>query len=75
MCGGCSSPVRRMNPVAEKVPRAYVRCRQFPNPRFDEHVRMAQRNPLWRYRELAAHHHAAITLPDQIAEVLLELAS
>ncbi len=73
--GHLKDPVRRMNRVAEKVPRAYVRCRQFPNPRFGEHVRMAQRNPLWRDRGLAAHHHAAVTMPDSVAEVLVELAS
>ena len=59
--GHLKDPVHRTNPVAEKLSRAYIRCRQFPNPRFDQHPEMAQRSALWQYRELAAPHHAAIT--------------
>lgn len=73
--GHLKDPVHRTNPAAENVPRAYIRCRQFPNPRFDQHAEMAQRSPLWDYRELAAPHHAAVTTPDNVADVLLELAS
>jgi hypothetical protein len=46
-----------------------------PNPRFDQHADMAQRGALWRYRELAAPHHAAVTMPDKVADLLLQLAS
>jgi pimeloyl-ACP methyl ester carboxylesterase len=73
--GHLRDPVHRTNPVAEKLPRAYIRCRQFPNPRFDQHAEMAQRGGLWRYRELAASHHAAVTVPDKVTDLLLELAS
>ena len=73
--GHLKDPVRRTNPAAEKVPRAYIRCRRFPNPRFDQHAEMAQHSPLWRYRELAAPHHAAVTMPDNVTDLLLQLAS
>ena len=73
--GHLKDPVRRTNPAAEKLPRAYVRFRNFPNPRFDQHAEMAQRSALWRYREVAASHHAPITMPDKVAELLLELAA
>lgn len=73
--GHFRDPVRRTNPAAEKLPRAFIRCRQFPNARFDQHAEMAQRTPLWRYRELAAPHHVAFTAPDKVAEVLVELAA
>jgi hypothetical protein len=73
--GHLKDPVRRANPVAEKLQRAYVRCRQFPNPRFDQHAEMAQRSALWRYRELAAPHHPAVTMPDGVTDLLIELAS
>jgi pimeloyl-ACP methyl ester carboxylesterase len=72
--GHLKDPVRRSNPAAEKLPRAYVRFSQFPNPRFDKHAEMAQRGPLWSYRELAAPHHAPVTHPDRVTELLLELA-
>jgi hypothetical protein len=73
--GHFRDPVRRMNPAAEKLQRAFVRCRKFPNARFDRHAEMAQRSANWRYRELAAPHHAAFTMPDMVADTLLELAS
>ena len=73
--GHFKDPVRRTNPAAEKLPRAYVRCRQFPNPRFDTHAEMARRTAGWRYWELAASHHAAVTMPDRVANVLTELGS
>jgi pimeloyl-ACP methyl ester carboxylesterase len=73
--GHFKDPVRRANPAAEKLPRAYIRCRQFPNPSFDRYAEMAQRTALWRHRELAAPHHAAVTMPDEVAELLLELGS
>jgi pimeloyl-ACP methyl ester carboxylesterase len=72
--GHFRDPVRRTNPAAERLPRAFVRCRQFPNPRFDRHAEMAQRTANWHYRELAAPHHAAFTAPDKVADQLLELA-
>lgn len=73
--GHFRDPLRRTNLAAEKLSRAFIRCRQFPNARFDQHAEMAQRSPLWRYRELNAPHHAAFTAPDQVADVLLELAA
>ena len=73
--GHFRDPVQRTNPAAEKLPRAYIRCRQFPNPRFDQHAAMAQRSERWRYRELASSHHAPVTMPEKVADLLMELAS
>jgi hypothetical protein len=72
--GHFNEPVHRTNPASEQLPRAYIRCRQFRRPRFDEHAEMAQRTALWRYRELDAPHHAPVTVPDGIADLLVELA-
>jgi pimeloyl-ACP methyl ester carboxylesterase len=71
--GHLKDPVQRTNPAAEKLPRTYVRFLQFPNPRFDQHAEMAKRTELWRYRELAAPHHAPVTMPDKVADLLVEL--
>jgi pimeloyl-ACP methyl ester carboxylesterase len=71
--GHFAEPVRRTNPAAAILPRAFIRCRQFPNPRLDRHADMAQHTAHWRYRELDAPHHAAFTAPDMVAELLLEL--
>ena len=68
-------PVRRANPAAERVPRTFVRCRRFTNPRFDRHAELARQGSPWRYREMDASHHPAITAPDALADLLLELRS
>jgi pimeloyl-ACP methyl ester carboxylesterase len=73
--GHLRDPVRRTNPGAERLARTYVRCREFPNARFDRHAEMARSSPSWRYRELAASHHAAVTVPDKVTDVLIELSS
>lgn len=73
--GHFKQPVQRTNPEAEKLPRTFIRCPGFQNPRFDQHAEMAQRTAGWGYRELATSHHPAITAPDQLADLLLELAS
>ena len=48
--GHFRDPLRRTNPAAERLPRAYIRCRQFQRPLFDQYGESAQRNGLWRYR-------------------------
>jgi hypothetical protein len=73
--GHFKDPVRRTNPAAEKLPRTYIRCRQFQNRRFDSHAEMARQATGWRYRELPAPHHAAVTMPVKVAELLLEARS
>jgi pimeloyl-ACP methyl ester carboxylesterase len=73
--GHFRDPVRRTSPAAAKLRRAYIRCRLFPSPRFDQHAEMARRTPLWSYRELAAPHHPAVTMPDKVTELLLELST
>ena len=67
--------VRRTNPAAEKLTRVYIRCTQFKNPRFDQHAEMAQRSANWRYGELASSHHAPVTIPEKVVDLLLELSS
>jgi hypothetical protein len=73
--GHFRDPVRRTNPAAGALLRTYIRCRQFQSARFDQHAEMAQRTAGWHYRELATSHHPAITAPETVANVLLELAS
>ena len=49
--------------------------RRFPSARFDQHAAMARRTASWQYQELATSHHPAITAPDNLADLLLELAA
>jgi pimeloyl-ACP methyl ester carboxylesterase len=72
--GHLRDPVRRTNAAAEKLPRAYIRCPLFANPRFDRHAAMAKQTAGWRYRELAASHHPMVTMPSELTNTLVELA-
>lgn len=73
--GHFRDPVQRTNPAADMLPRTNIRCPRFQNARFDQHAEMAKRTPHWRYRQLATSHHHAITAPDALADLLVELAS
>lgn len=71
--GHFRDPVRRANPAAEKLPRTYVRCTQYANPRFDAHAEMARRTAGWHYLELQAPHHPVVAMPDEVSSLLLGL--
>jgi pimeloyl-ACP methyl ester carboxylesterase len=67
-------PVHVSNFAARKLPRTLISCtvKQFPG-----HAAIAQRlrtDPAWRYREIATGHDAMITAPQQVADLLLEVA-
>ena len=72
--GHFNDPARRTNPAADKVPHTFVRCRRFPSATFDRHADMAKKTASWHYRELPTSHHPAITAPDMVTELLLDLA-
>jgi hypothetical protein len=71
--GHFRDPVRRANPAAEKLPRTYVRCTKYANPRFDAHAEMARRTAGWHYLELQAPHHPVVAMPDEVSSLLLGL--
>lgn len=68
-------PLRRPNPGADKLPRTYIRCLQWPSPVFDQHADVARRTPGWRYREMATSHEPFVTHPQELASLLLEAAA
>ena len=72
--GHFKEAVKRTNAAAETLPRTFIRCRRFPNARFDEHVAMAKRTAGWRVREMDSSHHPFITAPDELTRLLLEAA-
>jgi pimeloyl-ACP methyl ester carboxylesterase len=71
--GHFKEPVHRQNALAQKLPRTYVRCTQWPNAVFDSHAETARRTAGWRYRELATSHLPYITHPREVADMLLEI--
>ena len=70
-----TDPVRRTDPRAEALPRTYIRCLQNPSPAFDRFAEAARSTPGWRYRELATGHEPFVTMPRELADLLLEIGS
>jgi len=77
---GCfTEPVRLSKPLEERAfTRTYIKATGEPRPA-EEHPfwRAADRardNPLWRYREIATNHMIPNNRPEELAELLLELA-
>jgi pimeloyl-ACP methyl ester carboxylesterase len=70
-----TEPVRRTNAAAEKLPRSFIRCLQFPNAAFDRFAEHAKRSAGWHYRTLDTSHHPFVTKPRELAALLLELAA
>jgi pimeloyl-ACP methyl ester carboxylesterase len=73
--GHFRDPVNLTSPAARALARTYVRCPRYPSARFDEHAAMAKRTSGWRFRELQTSHHPAVTAPDEVANLLLEVVS
>jgi pimeloyl-ACP methyl ester carboxylesterase len=73
--GHFTSPVRLVNPAAERLPRTYIRCRRWPNPGFDRYAQTASQDPRWHLYQLDSSHLPYITNPQQLAPLLLQAAA
>jgi pimeloyl-ACP methyl ester carboxylesterase len=73
--GFFTSPIRLLNPAAERLPRTYIRCRGWVNPSFDRHVETASQDPRWHLYQLDSGHLPYITSPHQLAPMLLQPAA
>jgi pimeloyl-ACP methyl ester carboxylesterase len=68
-------PVRLANPRAAALPRTFIWCTEgVTTPSFAGFAERARVGAGWRCRELAAGHDAMVTVPQALAELLLELA-
>jgi hypothetical protein len=61
--------------VAAALPRTYIRCPLgLPSAVFDQHADVAQQaGSGWHYRELPTAHLAMVTMPKELASLLLEI--
>lgn len=73
--GHFTGAVRRHNPAAERLPRAYLRCDRWPHAGFDHYAAMAEQSPSWRVRHLDSSHVPYITHARELADVLHELVA
>jgi pimeloyl-ACP methyl ester carboxylesterase len=73
--GHFKDAVRRKNPVAEALPRTYIRCRRWPHPGFDRHADAARRSQGWRCYELDSPHLPYVTHPGDLVGLLLKICA
>ena len=73
--GHFKDPVRCKNPVAEALPRTYIRCLQWPHAGFDHYADAARRTPGWCCHELAAPHLPYVTHSPELVELLHKAAA
>ena len=52
----------------------YIRCIENPNPAFNKAAERVQGIESWTYAELASHHDAMLTVPDELTHLLLQFA-
>jgi hypothetical protein len=66
-------PLTVANPVAARLPRTFIYC---TGSAFADIGRSAAhaRDAGWRYRELPTDHMAMVTMPRELADLLLEVA-
>jgi pimeloyl-ACP methyl ester carboxylesterase len=65
----------RLSGAAAGIPTTYIRCTVGYDPDDEDTQRQDERirsEPGWHYRELAASHMAGLTVPRQVADLLLE---
>lgn len=71
--GTFRQPVRLAGGAAETLPRTFIYCSKPAMGTFDQFLETV-RSGGWRYRELATGHDAMVTEPEQLADLLLEVA-
>lgn len=70
-----TQPLRLTNPVALTGPKTFIACVEAPPTRWrDEMIERVRAERGWRDRELPTGHDAMVTMPQEVAELLLELA-
>jgi hypothetical protein len=70
-----TQPLRLTNPPGAGVARTYILCTQGKEDQaLPGYVQQARSDPGWRFVELAAGHGAHVTAPQQLADLLAQLA-
>ena len=65
-------PMPQTDPAAAALPRTFIHCSAWAG--FTAYADRARTEPGWRVRELATGHDAMITAPEDLAQLLLNLA-
>ena len=54
--------------------KAYIRAKGYATPAFDAVAAKLDANPAWHVYEMPCGHDAMVDMPDQLAEILLDVA-
>jgi hypothetical protein len=65
-------PVHRRSPAAAALPRSYIFCSDYPTTAFVRFAEQVRADAQWRYRELHTGHDAMVTVPEELAALLVE---
>jgi len=68
-----STPVHLMNDAVSTLPRTYIYCNNPAMGFFDGFAEKTRSDKKWQYRELATGHDAMVTMPRELADLLLEI--
>jgi pimeloyl-ACP methyl ester carboxylesterase len=67
-----AQPLRFDEEAVAALPRTYLRCTDPAMPAFDRSAARVQREPGWRYRELATDHNPQFSEPRALTAILLD---
>lgn len=70
-----SQPVTFSNPLARQLPRTFISCTDKPDGDvFEPFARQARESDGWGYREIPTVHDAHATMPEEMANLFIEIA-
>ena len=70
-----TQPLRLANPASAGVRRTYILCTQGKEDQeLPNYVQRVRADPAWQFIELTAGHGAHVTAPQQLADLLAQLA-
>lgn len=67
-------PVRLARPAASGLPRAFIACTNPASGTFDQFANVIKKDASWKFYDLPTGHDAMITVPQELARILQELA-
>ena len=72
--GTYTSPLNISGPVGNDLPRTYIACTDPPYAVLAAVWDWAREQPDWKWDEIATGHDAMVTAPDELSEMLMDIA-
>lgn len=65
--------IQLKRPASHELPRAFIRCIEYPAHQYKIISDKVRDDPHWRYYELPTGHDAMVTMPQELADMLMGL--